>query len=461
MRFPRARRFELTRRTWCTSGVPEAEFVPLTVIAGRYRLDEEIGHGAMGSVWRGWHLSLNGPVAVKVIKPALLDSAEAKARFLREARAAASLRSTHVVQILDHGLHGDVPFIVMELLEGESLAQRLEREKLLSFGETARITAQVCRALTLAHGRGIVHRDLKPDNIFLAKEGSEEVAKVLDFGIAKDQSASMTATLETQEGAILGTPYYLSPEQAQGSLEVDHRSDLWALGVIAFECVTGRRPFESNHVGDLIVRICSRPMPVPSSVCPVPPGFDEWFRRAVSRVPEQRFQSSSQLSESLSRLEESIGDTLSDSGARAVLLNTGDDYLTAHTKRRTGVGFAVVTAVVLGLGLIVMFTFLSQNREPDPRASTSASAPAPQLRVEPKRDVKVTTQPTPLATTLTHGAGGSLASPSKEAEPPHQSQQRRASKPGVARERTLPPDAKPGQAPVETPREKERVDFGF
>ncbi len=315
----------------------ETELAAGTVIAERFQLEEQIGHGAMGTVWRAQHLSLNVPVAVKAIKGALVESAEAKARFMREARAAAALRSTHVVQILDHGVHEDMPYIVMEFLEGETLSQRLQRAQTLTFDATLSVIKQVARALSLAHRRGIVHRDLKPDNIFLAKEGDHEVVKVLDFGIAKDQGASLTATLETQEGAILGTPYYLSPEQAQGSLDVDHRADLWALGVIAFECLTGRRPFESNHVGDLIVRIVSRPIPTPSSVAFVPAGFDHWFERAVARDRDARFQSSTQLSDALAGLESALDETLSDSSSDATDSSDtdGDATVTASSTPRS------------------------------------------------------------------------------------------------------------------------------
>jgi serine/threonine-protein kinase len=278
------------------------QLVAGTVIAERYVLECEIGRGAMGTVWRAEHVSLQEPVAIKLINTSLLELGDARSRFMREARAAARLRSTHVVQILDHGVDQDIPFIVMELLRGESLGTRLQRRGALSIRECTRVVEQVGRALTLAHEHGIVHRDLKPDNIFLSKEGEHEVVKVLDFGIAKDTRPSLTATLETQEGAILGTPYYLSPEQAQGSLSVDHRSDLWALSVIAFECITGRRAFESNHVGDLIVRICSRPIPKPSSVTTVPDGFDEWFLKGVERDPDARFQSCAELVNGLTRV---------------------------------------------------------------------------------------------------------------------------------------------------------------
>src|SRR6185503_10771840 len=155
---------------------------------------------------------------------------------MREAQSAAALRSPHVVQILDFGADNGVPYIAMELLDGESLAARIERTRGLSPGETANIIAQVSRAVVKAHEAGIVHRDLKPDNIFVVRNDEEEVAKVLDFGIAKASNVfGVTTGSATRTGAILGTPYYMSPEQAEGNRQVDHRTDLWALGVIAFE----------------------------------------------------------------------------------------------------------------------------------------------------------------------------------------------------------------------------------
>src|SRR5262245_34026300 len=155
------------------------------VIAGKFRLVRRLGQGGMGSVWAAEHLILNSQVAVKIIDSSIAQNQEALGRFLREAQAAAQLRSPHVVQTLDYGIEDSVPFIAMELLEGESLAQRLDRVKRLSLEATAKILTEVGRAISKAHETGIVHRDLKPDNIYLVKNDDDEIAKVLDFGIAK------------------------------------------------------------------------------------------------------------------------------------------------------------------------------------------------------------------------------------------------------------------------------------
>jgi len=264
------------------------------VLAKRFRLVAKLGEGGMGSVWSADDLTLDSQVAVKLIDPDIASSAEALGRFKREAQAAAALRSVHVVQILDHGfdVEHNLPFIAMELLEGESLAARLTRLKRLPAMDTADILSQVACALTRAHEKGIVHRDLKPDNIFLVREGEHEIAKVLDFGIAKRTGVlGNTGGVKTNTGAMLGTPYYMSPEQALGQSTIDYCTDIWSLGIIAYECLTGLRPFDRETLGALLMAICSEPLPVPSSLAPVPEGFDAWFAKVAARKPEERFAS--------------------------------------------------------------------------------------------------------------------------------------------------------------------------
>jgi serine/threonine protein kinase len=281
-----------------TMGVEALE--PNRVLAGRYRLESRLGQGGMGAIWRAEHLALQAPVAVKLIDREAVPDDDTLSRFLREAKSAAALRSPHVVQIIDYGVEGPIPFMVMELLEGENLAQRLKRVRRLSRQETARVLTHVGRAVGRAHEAGIVHRDLKPENVFLVHNEDEEIAKVLDFGVAKvDQAALGPEGTRTRTGSILGTPYYMSPEQAQGNKAVDSRSDLWSLGVIAFECLTGQRPFFSDGLGDLVLTICVRDLPVPSDVAPVPLGFDGWFAKACAREPENRFQTARELTEAL------------------------------------------------------------------------------------------------------------------------------------------------------------------
>ena len=275
------------------------------LVAGKYQLVRMIGRGGMGSVWEARHVSLGTPSAIKFIESEYADSQEARSRFDKEAKAAATIQSKHAIQIYDHGVTDDgKPYIVMELLQGEPLDKRIDRLGRLSLHDTAKVLQQVCRGLARAHERGIIHRDLKPENIFIVRnpDDDDEVAKVLDFGIAKISNGpgNPGMTSSTKTGAVLGTPFYMSPEQARGLRNVDHRTDVWSLGVIAFKCVTGKLPFDGESVGDLLVKICTAPVPVPSQVMPgIPPNFDAWFMRALEREPERRFANVTELSDAL------------------------------------------------------------------------------------------------------------------------------------------------------------------
>lgn len=280
--------------------MPKDAIEPGRVLAGRYRLEALLGEGGFGTVWTAHHLVLEAPVAVKLIDPEIAEDEVAVERFLREAKAAASLRSPHVVQILDYGVDDGQPFIAMELLEGETLARRIKRLGRLEAAEALRILGHVARAIGRAHDAGVVHRDLKPENVFLIRNDDEEVAKVLDFGVAKlDATKLGFQSTATRTGSLLGTPFYMSPEQVLGNKEVDFRSDLWSLGVIAFEMITGRRPFVSDGLGDLVLQITVHPLPVPSQFAPVPSGFDAWFLRVMAREPSARLASAREVVETL------------------------------------------------------------------------------------------------------------------------------------------------------------------
>src|SRR4051812_18747940 len=252
----------------------------------------------MGSVWLATDLSLDSTCAIKLVDPDKVGNEEVRVRFQREARAAAQIRSANVVDVFDHGLWQDMPFIVMEHLEGEDLGARLDREGRLDLRQTYDIVSQVARALVRAHAMGIVHRDLKPENIFLVPGDDHEVAKVLDFGIAKlDQYSLRDKTTKT--GSFMGTPYYMSPEQARGK-NIDWRSDLWALGVIVFQCLTGRPPFESEALGDLMGMILYDPIPkITERDSSLPAEIETFWTRAINRDRELRFQSAKELSDAL------------------------------------------------------------------------------------------------------------------------------------------------------------------
>jgi serine/threonine protein kinase len=267
------------------------------VIARRYSLSRPLARGAMGSVWVARHRELDVDVTVKFMDPSLFASADARARFEHEARSAARLDSQHVVQVLDYGIEGDTPYMVMELLKGETLATRLGREGRLPLRVAARLVVQIGKALRTAHEAGLVHRDLKPGNVFLAIKDEDEVAKVLDFGIAKTLMLGKPAT-GTGSGTVLGSAHYMSPEQVRSSSTVDHRSDLWSLGVILYRTLVGRLPFPGKEFGDVLVRVCHDPVPLPSSIAPdLPARLDGFFARALARDSGQRFQTARELCE--------------------------------------------------------------------------------------------------------------------------------------------------------------------
>ena len=274
---------------------------PGAVLGGKYRLISLIGRGGMGSVWRAERLGWQAPVAIKLMNVAATQDAQSLARFRREARLVAGLRSVHVVQVLDDGIDEETsaPFIVMELLEGETLAERLARVRCMRPPVVAQIISQIARALSRAHDAGLIHRDLKPDNVLLVRNDDEEVVKVLDFGIAKWMSSPHKLSHGTFAGQMLGTPAYMSPEQFTNPANIDQRADLWSLGVIACECMAGARPFEGETLVTLAVSICSGEPRVPSSIGPVPDGFDAWFARALKRDPEARFPSARVMAEEL------------------------------------------------------------------------------------------------------------------------------------------------------------------
>ncbi len=259
---------------------------PGQLLGDKYRLSHALGEGGMGAVWAADDVHLGRSVAIKVLGPGV-DEAVAHRRFLREARLAAQLRGPHVAQVFDVGLHEGQAFIVMEHLEGEDLERRLARGRLAP-SAVATWMDGACAALAEAHQRGIVHRDIKPANLFFARAGGRETLKVLDFGIAMRREGSGRLTTE---GTIIGTPLYMSPEQSQG-LEVDHRSDLWSLAVVAYESLTGTQPFLGKTDWEALAAIAKRPVPDPSTLVPtLPSSLDELFRHALRREPAQRFQS--------------------------------------------------------------------------------------------------------------------------------------------------------------------------
>jgi len=271
-------------------------------VAGKFRLDSVIGRGGMGSVWSATHVGLGHRLALKLIAREYVRSPEALRRFDAEAKAAARLQSRHVVQVFDNGTLDDgTPFIAMELLSGENVSERIEHGGPLGLAQTVDIMAQCCKALGRAHAAGIVHRDIKPDNIFLAREPDDDadIVKILDFGVAK-MAMDETESLVTGTGALLGTPLYMSPEQIRGARDADLRADLYSLGLVAYTMLTGRVAIAGETFGDILVKICTHPLPsLVATVPTLPYAMEAWFHKACAREPGDRYQTAQELIDAL------------------------------------------------------------------------------------------------------------------------------------------------------------------
>ena len=275
-----------------------------TMLEGKYRVERLLGAGGMGSVWIAEHVTLHRAVAIKV-----LDSAAARRdphaaqRFLREAQTAARLRSDHIVDVLDMGKFDDgTPFLVMELLEGDALSTRIRSAGRLSQGEAAQLVDQLLEGLGAAHAAGVVHRDIKPDNCFITQKNGRDHLKLLDFGISKVAATSPDAPemRMTRTGVVMGTPYYMAPEQARGAKEIDHRCDLYAAGAILYECVTGRVPFEAESVNELLFKIVLEPLAPPGGLAPeLDEAFEGVVMRAMAREAADRFQTAEEFRNAL------------------------------------------------------------------------------------------------------------------------------------------------------------------
>lgn len=283
------------------------DFVTPTV-----QLVRPLAEGGMGRVWIARHTGLDTEVVVKLMSDEMFSRPDGAERFAREAAAAAAIKSPHVVQIFDHGLtEGGVPYIVMELLEGQDLAAHLAEHGRMRPEAVVALVVQVGRALSKAHKAGIIHRDIKPDNIFLCDtrdhhapdpdtsgahpamdEQAEVFVKLLDFGTAKRAEAVSKTTVP---GQIMGTPYYMSPEQSIGA-DLDERSDIWSLGVVVFEALTGKKPFDGASIGAIALAIHGVAPKLTAILPELPPAIDAWFERCCAQKPEARFATAREAS---------------------------------------------------------------------------------------------------------------------------------------------------------------------
>ena len=365
-----------------------------SVVAGKYHVDALLGRGGMGAVYRATNQLIGKRVALKFLTEEAARDRDAASRFQREAVAASIVESSHIVQIFDTGTtEAGLPFLVMELLQGEDLRQRLEREQRLRPEAAADIAVQVLRALTRAHAAGIVHRDLKPDNVFLCQRDDDGLlVKLVDFGISKLAKHAALDTL-TGRGTVLGTAFYMSPEQAQAFSDVDGRTDLFSLGAILYECVCGRPPHRAPTYEAVLIAICTRDAAPVRSLSPeVSADFAAVIERALARDRSQRFASAEAMLEALlaalpdaGRSESSVSERVSLRTERAPVataeLTPERSRTTPPRQRVVRVVAAAALALLSGFAVAALWLATrspSTNGAPlSPSSTAAAVTPAP------------------------------------------------------------------------------------
>ncbi|HEX4406646.1 MAG TPA: serine/threonine-protein kinase [Polyangia bacterium] len=371
---------------------------------GNYVIRAQVGEGGMGIVYVAEHPQISRRVAVKVLHPGNDRAPELVHRFFTEARAASEIRNEHIVDVLDFGqLPDGSPYLVMEWLEGQSLAALLRDTPVLAPARAARIVRGVTQALRAAHGKGVVHRDLKPDNVFLVPRDSDpDFVKVLDFGIAKLIAAGASPTFQTQTGAIMGTPAYMSPEQCRGAKEIDDRSDIYSVGVMAYQMVTGRLPFAADSLGELLFKhLGETPVP-PDAILPsLPVGLSAIIDRALAKEPDKR-PTLAELAAAMDAVESGADPARGDAraveataatqaqlpvasttlGGSASELGIEHRVPTVTATPRKGGGI-VVAALVGGLAVGAIVYVLSRPAAHAPAASAVAPVAAPPVAAPP------------------------------------------------------------------------------
>jgi len=322
-----------------------------STLGGRYEILRRIGEGGMGAVYEARHTVIGRKVAVKVLLERLLEKRELVRRLLQEARMASSIGHENIVDVLDFGSTDDGrAFVAMEYLEGESLAALLNREAPLPVARALAISRQVTSALGAAHAKGIVHRDIKPENVFIIQRGENDFVKVVDFGVSKavrSTEEGMDSLRITRTGVLLGTPLYMSPEQARGDDDVDARADVWAVGILLYECLTGDVPFRANNYLRVIAQVLGTEIVSPSALRPeldIPPSVDAVVMRALARDRDQRFADMASLEREIVALQTGTPNNV------APHLGQGHSQVT-EGRPRWYLGIAAV--MLLGVGLAV------------------------------------------------------------------------------------------------------------
>jgi eukaryotic-like serine/threonine-protein kinase len=348
-----------------------------STLGGRYEILRRIGEGGMGAVYEARHTVIGRKVAVKVLLERLLEKRELVRRLLQEARMASSIGHENIVDVLDFGSTDDGrAFVAMEYLEGESLAALLNREAPLPVARALAIARQVTSALGAAHAKGIVHRDIKPENVFIIQRGENDFVKVVDFGVSKavrSGEEGLDSLRLTRTGTLLGTPLYMSPEQARGDDDVDARTDVWAVGILLYECLTGDVPFRANNYLRVIAQVLGTEIVSPSALRPeldIPQSVDAVVMRALARDREQRFADMASLEREIVALQ---------TGTPAhALPHSGQEHSQIIAGRpRWYLGIAAV--MLLGAGLAVSLA----GRRSAPAIVHVRALPAPPKREQP------------------------------------------------------------------------------
>jgi serine/threonine protein kinase len=418
-------------------------------IAGKWVLRSLIGHGGMGAVYEAENTAVGNRVAIKFVDPEFATDETVVARFSREARATSAVESAHIVSVFDAGTEDGRPYLVMELLRGEDLGERLRKSRTVPLSEALHVVAQVLKGLARAHAAGIVHRDLKPDNVFLANSDHDPLfAKIVDFGVSKIERprASTMPMALTGRGTVLGTPLYMSPEQAQSSSDVDARADLYSVGAILFECLTGRPPHVGETYEQVILSICMSDAPDVRTIAPeIPEDVAAFVAKALSRDRDKRFLTADAMLDALraatsgERKKPPIepARTLVSAGVAEALARDAGDAASSATLAGLGVTFGVIAALDRAhddepLPMPTTVTYASRPTAAEPQASSTSTALGVASAGEiPSASASASAAPPEPSATPTKG-------PKAGAEPPKT--------PASA------PPAKPTAAPRPTPK---------
>jgi len=367
-----------------------------TVLAERYEIIRRIGEGGMGAVYEARHAIIGKRVAVKVLLEKFLENRELVARLLQEARLASSIGHENIVDVTDYGTTIDGrAFVVMEFLDGESLAQLVIRDAPLPVERSLGILRQVCSALSAAHAKGIVHRDVKPENIYIVQRGEVDFVKVVDFGVSKavhTREEGPDWQRLTRTGTVLGTPLYMSPEQARGVEDVDHRADIWSAGLMLYECLTGEVPFRANNYLGVISQVLTQETVSPSQLRPelsIPAAVDRVVMRALEKDRDRRYQQMAEFEHDIERLL---------AGDSTVALRDVPETGQAPTGNRLRWPLAALGVLVLGAAIAV--ALVGSGGPAQPSVSAKPALVKPTVPVVPRAAPTAPSAPPQVAPTI-------------------------------------------------------------